>query len=201
MTTSLRERRRQMLYDEILLAVGQLLAEKGYTAMSMDDVAAHVGVSKPTLYSIFPTKDDLLVATIMHGIERVTAVINADTTERTPLETLAFILRTVIYMQVEKGALTPRPWAPEVIQVICSRPEVFNHLRGNESNIMRLVREGIASGEIDQMLDAVLVVRTFYAMVNTLHLPYLSGMEAPDPAVVADTLASIFTRGVRAPER
>ena len=54
MTVSLRERRRQLLYDEILTAVGELLGEKGYSAMSMDELAARVGISKPTLYSIFP---------------------------------------------------------------------------------------------------------------------------------------------------
>lgn len=199
MTTSLRERRRQMLYDEILAAAGDLVTEKGYAATSMEDVAARVGVSKPTLYSIFPTKEDLLVASVMHSIERVTAAINADTTKRSPLQMLMFILRTVIQMQVEKGALTPRPWSPEIIQVLCTRQEVFDHLRGNEANIMRLVHEGIACSEIDSALDPVLVVRSFFAMINTLHLPYLGEVKSVDSASIADTLALIFARGVRAP--
>ena len=108
MTISLRERRRQLLYDEILTAVGEMLGEKGYSAMSMDELAARVGISKPTLYSIFPTKEDLLVETVVHGMDRVTAVIQADQIQRSPLQRLLFILRTVIQMQVSKGALTPR---------------------------------------------------------------------------------------------
>src|SRR6476661_10570472 len=126
MTISLRERRRQLLYDEILTAVGELLGEKGYSAMSMDELAARVGISKPTLYSIFPTKEDLLVETIVHGMDRVAAVIQADQTPRSPLQQLMFILRTVIQMQVSKGALTPtpRPWSPEVFQLVCMREEV-----------------------------------------------------------------------------
>src|SRR5215211_6941107 len=103
MTISLRERRRRLLYDEILNAVGELLGEKGYSAMSMDELAARVGISKPTLYSIFPTKEDLLVETVVQGMDRVAAIIQADQKQRSPLQRLIFILRTVIQLQVSKG--------------------------------------------------------------------------------------------------
>ena len=112
MASSLRERRRQLLYDEILIAAGELLREKGHSAMSMDELAARVGISKPTLYSLFPTKEDLLVETVIRNMDRVAAVIQADQTPRSPLQQLLFILRTVIELQMSKGALTPRPWSP-----------------------------------------------------------------------------------------
>ncbi len=200
MTISLRERRRQLLYDEILTAVGELLGEKGYSAMSMDELAARVGISKPTLYSIFPTKEDLLVETIVHGMDRVAAVIQADQTQRSPLKQLTFILRTVIQMQVSKGALTPRPWSPEVIQLVCMREEVVERMRSNEATLVELIQQGIMAGEINLALDPVLILRAFYAILNALHLPYLGGMGALTPSAVADTLVTIFERGVHVPE-
>ena len=200
MTISLRERRRQLLYDEILTAVGELLSEKGYSAMSMDELAARVGISNPTLYSFFPTKEDLLVETIVHGMDRVAAVIQADQTQRSPLQRLIFILRTVIQMQVNKGALTPRPWSPEVIQLVCMREEVVERMRNNEATLVDLIQQAIMAGEINLALDPVLILRAFYAILNALHLPYLGGMSAASPSIVADTLVTIFERGVRAPE-
>jgi len=200
MTISLRERRRQLLYDEILTAVGEMLSEKGYSAMSMDDLAARVGISKPTLYSIFPTKEDLLVETIVHGMDRLSAVILADQVQRSPLQRLMFILRTVIQMQVSKGALTPRPWSPEVIQLVCMREEVVERMRANETTLVELIQQGIVAGEINRALDPVLILRAFYAILNALHLPYLGSMGAPNPSTVADTLVTIFERGVRVPE-
>jgi AcrR family transcriptional regulator len=200
MTISLRERRRQLLYAEILTAVGEMLSEKGYSAMSMDELAARVGISKPTLYSIFPTKEDLLVETIVHGMDRVAAVIQADQTQRSPLQRLTFILHTVIQMQVSKGALTPRPWSPEVFQLVCMREEVVERMHANETVLVDLIRQGIVSGEINRALDPVLILRAFYAILNALHLPYLGGMGAPNPNAVADTLVTIFERGVRVPE-
>jgi len=200
MTISLRERRRQLLYDEILTAVGEMLGEKGYSAMSMDELAARVGISKPTLYSIFPTKEDLLVETVVHGMDRVTAVIQADQVQRSPLQRLMFILRTVIQMQVNKGALTPRPWSPEVFQLVCMREEVVERMRANEAVLVDLVRQGIAAGEINLALDPVLILRAFYAILNALHLPYLGSIGAPNAGTVADTLVTIFEHGVRVPE-
>jgi AcrR family transcriptional regulator len=200
MTISLRERRRQLLYDEILTAVGELLSEKGYSAMSMDELAARVGISKPTLYSIFPTKEDLLVETIVHGMDRVAAVVQADQTPRSPLQRLTFILRTVIQLQVSKGALTPRPWSPEVFQLVCMREEVVERMRANEAVLFDLIRQGITSGEINQILEPVLILRAFFAILNALHMPYLGSMGVPNVGAVADTLVTIFERGVRAPE-
>jgi AcrR family transcriptional regulator len=200
MTVSLRERRRQMLYDEILLAMSALLAEKGYAAISMEELAARVGISKPTLYSHFPTKEDILIASIRDSLDRVAAIIDADRTQRSPLQQLSFILKTVVQVQVNKGALGPRPWSPEIIQVICTRQEVLDSFRNRERAILVLVREAIANGEIDALLDPVLVMRTFYALLSALHAPFLSDMSPANPRTVAETLAAIFERGVRAHE-
>jgi AcrR family transcriptional regulator len=51
------ERRHQI----ISLAAG-LFDEGGYSTTTMDDIAAEVGVAKPTLYHYFPSKDDILHA-------------------------------------------------------------------------------------------------------------------------------------------
>src|SRR5512138_107913 len=106
MTIRLRERRRQMLREEILLAAGALMHEKGYAAMSMDELASQVGISKPTLYSHFTTKEELVVAAVTFWFDRVSELVAADTTPRTPLQQLGFIIRTVVQIQVDRGALS-----------------------------------------------------------------------------------------------
>lgn len=201
MTTSLRERRRQLLRDEILQAAGVLLNERGYAAMSMDDLAGRVGISKPTLYSHFATKDDLIVAAVMRALDRVADAVQADTTPRTPLEQLSFLLRTVVQVQIEEGGASPRPWAPEVFRILCTREEVVERLTQTEDVIVELVREGFARAEIDPSLSAVAVVRAFFALVYTLNVPFKFQPDELDPSMIADSLAIIFERGVRAHSR
>jgi AcrR family transcriptional regulator len=57
----------------ILQAALRLLAEQGYTRMSLDGVAEEAGVSKPTIYRRWSSKADLATAalrTIQTGSRR-----------------------------------------------------------------------------------------------------------------------------------
>ncbi|MBI1212227.1 MAG: TetR family transcriptional regulator [Alphaproteobacteria bacterium] len=49
---------------KVLKAAWQLFVEKGYAGTSMDDVAAAVGVSKPTVYEAYKNKQHLFEAVI-----------------------------------------------------------------------------------------------------------------------------------------
>lgn len=65
-----RERQRQVREDAILDAAHELLLEQGYAEMSMDDLAARLGVSKATLYQHFSSKDELIVNVVIRGMRR-----------------------------------------------------------------------------------------------------------------------------------
>ena len=53
-----------MLQEKIIEASVTLFFKSGIKAVSMDDVARQVGISKRTLYEYFSSKDVLLVACI-----------------------------------------------------------------------------------------------------------------------------------------
>ncbi|TYK50972.1 TetR/AcrR family transcriptional regulator [Actinomadura decatromicini] len=59
-----RSRRRQMSKDErraeIIQTAADLFEKMGYSGASMDDIAAAVGIGKPTLYHYFRSKSELL---------------------------------------------------------------------------------------------------------------------------------------------
>lgn len=64
--TSARRRRKEARPQELLDAALALFVEKGFAATRAEEVAAHAGVSKGTLYLYFPSKEDLLKAVIAH---------------------------------------------------------------------------------------------------------------------------------------
>jgi len=47
--------------EEILSAAQKVMLEKGYNGATMDEIAAEAGLTKPTLYQYFKTKDELFV--------------------------------------------------------------------------------------------------------------------------------------------
>ncbi len=57
--------------EEILLAAQKVMLEKGYSGATMDDIAAEAGLTKPTVYQYFKTKDELfvqLVEPLIHSL-------------------------------------------------------------------------------------------------------------------------------------
>lgn len=65
-----RARQRAIREEAILGAAAELVAQVGYEAMSTDDVAARVGISKRTLYDHFPSKELLVVRVVTSGMEK-----------------------------------------------------------------------------------------------------------------------------------
>ena len=56
---SFRETQFELREEAILDATNRLLGDKGYEAMSMDDIAAEVGIAKGSLYKHFESKEAL----------------------------------------------------------------------------------------------------------------------------------------------
>ena len=60
----------QVREDAIVQAVNRLLAEKGFDAMTVDEVAADVGIAKASLYKHFASKEALAAAAMVRVLER-----------------------------------------------------------------------------------------------------------------------------------
>jgi AcrR family transcriptional regulator len=54
--------RHELLRAGILTAAADLFRQRGYRATTLDEIAKRVGVSKPTLYGYFRSKEELLAA-------------------------------------------------------------------------------------------------------------------------------------------
>ncbi|NKQ28734.1 TetR family transcriptional regulator [Streptomyces galbus] len=58
---TLAQRKRQLVSDELSEAALQLLALKGFDAVTVDEIAATAGVSKRTFFRYFASKEDVVV--------------------------------------------------------------------------------------------------------------------------------------------
>ena len=63
-----RERRKDARPGELLDAALDLFVEKGFAATRSEEVAAHAGVSKGTLFLYFPSKEELFKAVVRENI-------------------------------------------------------------------------------------------------------------------------------------
>ncbi len=77
------ERRRSRTRDEILEAAWELCREQGLAGLSLRDLAAHVGMRAPSLYSYFDSKDAIYDAMFAQGQRDLADAVPFDTADGT----------------------------------------------------------------------------------------------------------------------
>lgn len=78
---SFREQVLRAREDAIVSSVNRLLAEKGFDLMTVDEVAADVGIAKASLYKHFTSKEELAAAAMIRILERALAFLDERTRE------------------------------------------------------------------------------------------------------------------------
>ncbi|SBW22718.1 TetR family transcriptional regulator [Candidatus Protofrankia californiensis] len=85
---SLRERKKQRTHDALSAAAISLFLERGFDNVSVAEVAAAAEVSKPTLFTYFPSKEDLVLHRIVDHHGEAARVVRERPSGETPLAAL-----------------------------------------------------------------------------------------------------------------
>ena len=85
---SFKQQMLQAREQAIVQTVNRLLAEKGFDAMTVDEVAASVGIAKASLYKHFPSKEDLAAAAMVGVMRRAQDFIASLPADGRPLDQL-----------------------------------------------------------------------------------------------------------------
>ena len=93
--------------DRILDAATDLFGTRGVDAVSLDVIAADVGVAKQTLLYWFPSKDDLVQAVLVQAALQLTVAIEAAIRATTddPLDRIEAVVRAVFRPAVRRPSL------------------------------------------------------------------------------------------------
>ncbi|GAA2692139.1 TetR/AcrR family transcriptional regulator [Streptomyces aculeolatus] len=148
MTESPATRRRgKALETAIMQAVWEQLAEVGYAAMTVKDVAARARTSKAVLYRRWPSRAELVFAAIVHGVPTPddlpdTGTLRSDTAQL--LQQIAGRFATVD-TDVLWGLLAESARDPELLGLI--RSELLSDVHRGPTAV--LVDRAVARGEVD----------------------------------------------------
>jgi AcrR family transcriptional regulator len=97
--------------DRILVAATDLFGLRGVDAVSLDQIAAEVGVAKQTLLYWFPSKDELLQGVLAQAAAELVLVVEAAVRSATddPLDRIDAVVRAVFRPAVRRPALLGLP--------------------------------------------------------------------------------------------
>ncbi|MFD1662855.1 TetR/AcrR family transcriptional regulator [Streptomyces caeni] len=173
--SSRREATRQKLYE----AAVTLIAEQGFSATTVDEIAERAGVAKGTVYYNFASKSVLFEELLRHGVGLLTASLR-EAAEKTDLAGgtrvdaldamiragLGFIARYPAFTQLYVAELwrTNRAWQSTLMVV---RQQVV-------AVIEDVLREGVANGEFSEEIDVPLTAAALVGMVLVAALDWQS---------------------------
>ena len=149
--------------EAILDAVNQLLSEKGFDLMTMDDVAEAVGVAKGSLYKHFSSKEKLAAAVMTRLLSQTVDVLDGMPAEWRAARRLEEILRWSLQHRMRGGV----PHLPSTRGAL-QRALMFNldylalALKVNK-RFYTMVKEAKLAGDIATTVSDDVIVYTLYA--------------------------------------
>jgi AcrR family transcriptional regulator len=154
-TVNLRERQRRLREDMILDAAYDLIAGRGAGEVSMDDIAARAGVSKPTLYQHFASKDELVVRVGIRLMGQSQAALEARTADTPAVDHIVRVLTEGLTRRA--GLWSARVAVP--LPLAEADPAYLDQRARVQAALARLVDEAKAEGDIDARFPTPVVVR------------------------------------------
>jgi AcrR family transcriptional regulator len=138
----------------VLGVTAELLLERGFAGVSVDEVARRSGVAKTTIYRHWPTRGDLLrdaCSSIGTPLEVPdTGNVEGDVTAL--LTSLAYLLRSAKWTSVLPSVIDAAERDPDVAAVYSKLQE------GYSAPLQFIIHRAMQSGELPKKTDAALLV-------------------------------------------
>ncbi len=182
---SFREQMLQAREDAIVQTVNRLLAEKGFDAMTVDEVAAAVGIAKASLYKHFPSKEALASAAMVRVMRQAQAFVHTVPEGLAPLDKLKMVARWTMALQLS-GEMPSLPSHNSSLRAtLMDTPDYLNGLMDVSDTLGGWIEAAQATGSINPQLPPIAVLYTMYARAcdPVLEFLQLGGQHSHDEIV------------------
>ena len=148
-----RTRRREDTRQRLFVAAVDLIDEQGFSATTVDDIAARAGVAKGTVYYNFESKTLLFEELLRHGIGLLTAEFRAAVDGLPPLEALGALVRAQLEY-IRRYRAFAQLLLSEMWRTNREWQQTLRLLRGEAIAVIAdTVQAGVDSGDLPADLD------------------------------------------------
>jgi AcrR family transcriptional regulator len=190
-----RQHDREVKREAVIRAAAHAFNHKGYHNTSLDDIAAALEVTKPTVYYYVTNKEQLLFECFVAGVEQIRAGFrearNLDVPGR---ERLNAVLRNYA-----KAMASEFGWCMVRVEDQDLSPDMSSHVKGMKSEIdqgiRRLIREGVQDGSIHPCDPKM----TAFALAGSLNwiAHWYRENQSMTGAEIADAFITVFDNGLQ----
>ena len=179
--------------EAIVQTVNRLLAEKGFEAMTVDEVAASVGIAKASLYKHFPSKEDLGAAAMVRIMQRALDFLKSLPADRSPIDKLRAVARWTMEVQLA-GEMPSLPHQSSSLRSTLMRNrDYIDRLVTVSDTLGGWIEAAQKDGSVSVRLPAIAILYTLFARACDPVLEFLKGSgQYSDEQIVEMVLSTCF---------
>ena len=159
--------------NAIIDATNSLLAQKGFDLMTMDEVAAEVGIAKASLYKHVPSKEALAAAAMIRLLENTLAFVRSLDPQQTAIAQLKGVLQWALEIRMRGGLPTLPAENTSLREALLNNTRYINRLLDLNELMGELIEKARADGAIQPALPVDVVLFTIYARSCDPTMDYL----------------------------
>jgi AcrR family transcriptional regulator len=180
---------------EIINVAAKLFKEKGYSAVTMRDIAQAMDIKAASLYNHIKSKQEILVLIIIEIAEEFTntmnQVVNSSETTIKKIEKIIQLHLNITLRDANALACLNNDW----MHLADAELTYFIKMREDyEENFRTIVQKGIADGEIKNLNLEVIIFSTL-STLRTLYLWY-GKKKSPEPVVLKSNMIQVLLNGI-----
>ena len=183
--------------DAIIQTASQLLAQKGFEAMTVDEVAASVGIAKASLYKHFPSKEDLAAAAMVKLMQRAQDYLQA-LPSQDAITQLRAVARWTMQLQL-RGEMPSLPSRNSTLRAkLMASKAYMDGLIEVSDRLGAWIEEAQAQGHLQSALPPIAVLYTLYARACDPVLEFLKMGGEHDEEQIIDLVMRTCFEGLAA---
>ncbi len=187
--------------DAIVTVVNRLLAEKGFEAMTLDEVALEVGIAKASLYKHFSSKEDLAAAAMVRVMGRALAFLDSlqgGPAGVRPIDQLRAVARWTMEVQLA-GEMPSLPSENSSLRAALTTNKAYvDGLMDVSERLGAWITAAQADGSLNKALPPIAVLYTLYARACDPVLGFLKGSGQYDNEQIIEMVLSTCFDGLQA---
>ena len=182
--------------DAIVASVNRLLAEKGFDLMTVDEVAADVGIAKASLYKHFPSKEALAAAAMVRVLQQTLAVVERQDAPRA-FDRLAAVTRWALELNLA-GEMPSLPSQNSTLRAeLLGNKSYLDLLMQVSDRLGEWIVQAQADGDIDPAFPPEVALYTVFARACDPVPAYLKASGQHEDSRILDWVLATCLNGLR----
>ncbi len=181
--------------SEIIAIAAQLFKEKGYSAVTMRDIAQAMNIKAASLYNHIKSKQEILVLIVIEIAEEFTqtmeTIVRSDENTIQKLEKVIQLHIDITLRNADALACLNNDW----MHLADAELAYFIKMREDyEDNFRTIIKNGITNQEIKN-LNVEVIIFSILSTLRTLYLWY-GKKKSPNPSVLKSNMIQVLLNGI-----